>query len=137
MDFLLEALIQAIIEIVVQLLGLIAVEAALEGVAHALANRIGRLVIGTSVGLAFGVAWGTHLNGQSHWPRLLWVSLAFAVIAVVLAMGRDGAQQEEMPGWRSLLVPPWRWSRDRLIGLVLINAGIAIGIVLSFRPQGA
>jgi hypothetical protein len=133
-DFLLEWLIQAIIEIVAQILGQLAVEAAFEGIAHVLASRIGRLVIGCVAGLAFGAFWGDHLDGHAHWPRLLWVSLTLAVGAAALAIGRLDAPETVASRWRSLLVPPWRWPRDRLVGLVLINIGVAVGIAATFRP---
>jgi hypothetical protein len=135
-DFLLEWLIQAIIEIVVQILGQLAVEAAFEGIAHALASRIGRLAIGCGAGLIFGAFWGDHLNGHAHWPRLLWVSLALAVGAAALAIGRHDEPEAVHSRWRSLFVPPWRWPSDRFVGLTLINIGVAVGIVTTFRPGG-
>jgi hypothetical protein len=33
-----------------------------------------------------------------------------------------------------VLTPPWRWSRERLIGFAILNIALAAGIGITFRP---
>lgn len=134
MDFLIEAVIQ----IVVELFGEIVLEGVFHGVVAVLRRQIGRWITGGLLGLAFGVAWGRHLSGGTHYPRLLWVSLALAVLALVLALGRP---RERRPGSgdlrsgldpRWLLTPPWKWAAERLVGVAFINSGLAVGVLIAF-----
>lgn len=138
MDFLIEALIQ----IVVQILGDIVIEGVFHGVAVVLRRTLGRWITGGLLGLAFGIAWGRHLSGATHYPRLLWVSLVLALVALVLAMGRP--RPEEAPqdatasafDMRWLVTPPWRWGYERLYGFAFINAGITAGVLAAFSKGG-
>lgn len=98
-------------------------------------SRNGRLTVGALLGAAFGLAWGLYLLDAATWPRLLWVSLALAVIAGVMAVGRAGAddQASRRRGRQAgvlagVATPPWRWGGERLLGFALINVGIATGI---------
>lgn len=142
MDFVAELLIQLIVQLVVEVLWDLLLEGLFRGLAEALVRRTGRFVLGALMGFGFGSAWGHHLTGGSSWPKLLWVSLLLGGTALVLAAGRagaaaDGASAERrQPALRDLLAPPWRWSAERLVGFTIINAGIAAGIALSFRPAG-
>jgi hypothetical protein len=105
------------------------------------ASRTGRLTVSTLCGCAVGAAWGAHLRGASAWPRLLWVSLALAAVALVLAVGRQGAATERRGTARGLravsretLLPPWRWGAERLTGFALINLGISLGVFALQAP---
>ena len=135
MDFLVEVLVQLLVQLFVEVIGDLLLESAFHGVARTLASRIGRYVVGGVVGLGFGLAWGHHLTGGSHWPKLLWVSLALGAAAFVLAVTRPRASQPSPFGWRDALAPPWRWSEDRLLGFTLLNGCIALGILIAFRPS--
>jgi hypothetical protein len=100
------------------------------------------LQYGTTVALAiaFGIGWGQHLSGSPHRPKLLWVSLALGAAAALLALRRTsrrtpyGDDLRWAWSWRTVLTPPWRWPRHRLIGFALVSTWIAIGIVLGYKP---
>lgn len=137
MDFLIEGLLQ----IVVQIVGELVIEGAFQGVAAVLRRKVGRWITGSLLGLGFGVVWGRHLSGAAHYPRLLWVSLALGVVALVLALGRQSSEASNPTDNRSpldltwLVAPPWRWGSERLWAFALINSGIAMGVLAAFRPS--
>jgi hypothetical protein len=82
-----------------------------------------------------------HLSGSPHRPKLLWVSLALALAAGLLALRRAstrtpyGEDRRWVWSWRTVLAPPWRWPRHRLIGFALVSIWIAIGVVLGYQPR--
>ena len=92
------------------------------------------------IGCAVGAASGDHLREATTSPRLLWVSLVLAAVALVLAVGRQGAERQLRGTGRGLRVvrevvlPPWRWGAERLAGLALLNVGIAAGILVVKAP---
>ncbi len=88
-------------------------------------------------GLIVGLAWGWHVSGSSTWPRLLWVSLTLALAAGLLAVGRVGAPPDRASDGaarRQGLVPPWTWSAERLVGLAILDLGLAVGTAVTFEP---
>jgi len=153
MGALFELLLQLIFEVVGEFLVEFLFERGASGLAKALQRRQGRWAIGLLAGFGFGCAWGAHLTGDPHYPRLLWVSLAFGVVAAIGALRRRslaGGRRESLPqaDVDGLAVParqdvqPCRarvrialraWDRNRLVGLVCINAGLALGVVPVFR----
>jgi hypothetical protein len=133
MDFLFEFLFQVLFEIVAEVL----VELGFRGAAKAVPSRIGRAVLATSAGFAFGLWWGDRLSDTSlvHRPRLLWISLAVTVLAIVQgAAVRGGPDRDrDAPRWRQVL-DPRVWPGERLLTFALLNAGIAAGIAIGFDP---
>ena len=125
MDFILELLVQFVVQVVFEILG----EFAFEALAK---TRWGRWLSGTALGFLFGALWGDHLSGGAHWPKLLWVSAAMAVLAFTLCLGRSPSPKRDVGFWDYLLQLPWEWSFDRLLGFGLINVGLAAGILLTF-----
>lgn len=125
-------MIDLLLELVVQVVVELLLEGFFEGVGRVVERRVGRLVLSGLCGLGFGLAWGAYLDGRAAYPRLLWVSLALAAVAALLAVVHPGTAVES--GWRAVLVPPWRWSRERLVNLVVLNLALAGGIVLTFTP---
>jgi hypothetical protein len=91
MGFLLELLVQAVVYLIVELVGEGLLQAGAHGAARVLRSRTGRYVVIGLTGLGVGLTWGWYLSGSSTWPRLLWVSLVFALAAGLLAVGRVGA----------------------------------------------
>ena len=70
-------------------------------------------------------------------PRLLWVSLAVALTAALLAVSRVGAPPAsgvDDSAWRQALVPLWLWSTERLVGFMILNLGLTAKIPLTFSP---
>lgn len=135
MDFIFEALVQVLFEIVGQIL----VEAGFHATAVVLRSRIGRYVVASAAGLGGGIWWSARLSarGRVQEPRALWVSIGLMALAVLLAARqRTGSHgHEELPGLRSVIAPPWKWPVYRLVGFALLNAAIAVGIAVSFRPH--
>ena len=130
-------LLELLVYLVVEVLGDLALEGGARGTIRFLRSRTGRFVTAGLVGLGFGLAWGTALSGGATWPRLLWVSLSLGAAALLLAAGRAGAPAQHdtrSAPWRRALVPPWRWSAERLVGVAVLNGALALGIVLTFRP---
>ncbi len=135
MDFILEALVQFLFEIVGQIL----FEAGFHASAAILRSRFGRFVVAAAVGLAGGLWWGERLSsaGRVQEPRALWVSIGLSVVAAALGLRQQvtHAVTDEGPGLRSVLAPPWKWPTYRLVGFAALNAAIAVGIAVSFRPH--
>lgn len=134
----LEFVIQLLVQLVVEVIGDFLLETAFHGVANVLRSRIGRYAIAVLIGFGFGLVWGDHLSGHATWPKLLWVSLALATAALMAAVTRAanpaGASPAEGSALRQALAPPWRWHADRLVGFVVLNLAIAVGIALAFDP---
>lgn len=104
-------------------------------------SRTGRLTASALLGAGLGAAWGLHVLDAPHWPRLLWVSVAVAATAGVLAVGRAGVGDQPSARRRhaagvlaEVMSPPWRWGGERLLGFALINVGIAVGIFAAQAP---
>jgi hypothetical protein len=139
-DFVIEFVIQFIVQVLIDVLWDALLEGMLRGLAELLFRRVGRFVLSALFGFGCGWFWGHHLTGGSSWPKLLWVSLVLSGTALALAAGRAGATSERLPAggrqfpWTALLAPPWRWSAERLLAFTTINAAIATGIAVSFRP---
>ena len=130
-------LIELVLYLIVEVLGDLLLEGATHGAARVLRSQTGRFVVSGLCGLGVGLAWGLYLRGADTWPRLLWVSLVVALVALLVAAGRQGAPNEatirRSSGWRRSLLPPWLWPAERLLALAVLNGGIAVGIVLTFR----
>jgi len=137
-DILLEFVVQLLVQLVVEFIGDFLLETALHGVANVLRSRIGRYAIAALVGFGFGLAWGDHLSGHESWPKLLWVSLSVAAVALVAAILRAAHPMNSRPtegsALQQALTRPWRWPTDRLMGFVVLNLSIAGGIALAFQP---
>ena len=134
-DFIVELLVQFIVQVVVEVVGQYLLSKALDRAATVLTTRIGRYVIGAVLALGFGIGWGEHLSSRAHWPKLLWVSLGLAVVAGFLARRRRSYGEHPGLTWRTVFAPPWRWSRQRLIGFAVINLALALGIVVGYGGQ--
>lgn len=133
----LELLFQFLIEFVGEWL----LQQSFRGASRVARSRTGRLTVSALIGSAGGAAWGAHLRDGETWPRLLWVSLVLAAIALVLAVGRQGAESQPRGtgrGFRAVsrevVLPPWRWGAERLVGFALINLGISVGIFALQAP---
>lgn len=125
----------------IEIVGEWLLQTSFRGTVRVARSRTGRLTVGALTGAAFGVVWGLHLLDAPSWPRLLWVSLALAASAGVLAVGRAGARDQPSARrgrWPDVLAdvasPPWRWGAERLLGFALINVGIAAGILAVQAP---
>lgn len=137
MGFLIELLVQAVAYLVVELIGEGLLQAGAHGAVRVLRSRTGRLVVSALTGLGAGLSWGWHVSGSPTWPQLLWVSLVLALAAGMLAAGRAGAPPEPAQAlgdvvWRRALLPPWLWPAERLVGLAILNLGLAVGITMTF-----
>lgn len=135
MDFIFELLIQVAFEV----LGEFLVEIGFKGAAAVVRSRVGRAGIALVAGFGGGLWWGVRLStrGRVQEPRALWVSIALATAAALGTARRyaHGASQEDALGLRSVLTPPWRWPAYRLLGFSLLNAAIALGIIIGFHPD--
>jgi hypothetical protein len=133
-DFFFELLIQLIIEVVTA----IVFDLGLKAAATALLSRTFRWSLMVVGGLSAGVWWGLRLSaqGRDHEPNALWVSLSFALIAVLLyvRISRKTTDSDRSRESRKRFAPPWRWAPDRLIAFALLNVGVAVGIAVAFRP---
>lgn len=106
------------------------------GAVRVLSSRTGRYVAAGLTGALGGLAWTRYVSGPSPVPRLPWVSLVLALAAVLLAAGRAGAPPPAAPvggRWRRVLVPPWSWSAERLVGLAVL-LGLAAGVAAASWP---
>lgn len=130
-------LIELVVYLIVEVVGDLLLEGATHGAARVLRSRTGRFIVSGLCGLSAGLAWGWHLRGADTWPRLLWVSLVVALVALLVAAGRQGAPDEATArgrsGWRRSLLPPWLWPAERLLALAILNASLAVGIISTFR----
>lgn len=127
MDFLFEFLFQIMFEVIGEAL----LEFGFRGASRVWRSTIGRWTVSVIVGFGFGAYWGHYLSeaGTGHRPRLLWVSVALAVLAVITALvaGRRIHAEE-----RAML--PWTWPTARLIGFAALNIAIAVGIAVAYQP---
>jgi hypothetical protein len=135
MDFIFEILIQFVIEV----LGEFLVEVGFRGAAAVLRSWVGRYVITVIAGFGGGLWWGAHLTarGRTQEPRTLWVSLGLAAICAVWALLRRTQKQlpDQRTGFLSIFAPPWRWPAYRFAGFAALNAAIAGGVLVGFRPH--
>lgn len=133
MDLLLEVLLQLFVQLVVEVLYELLLRYAFEGAAALVRNRASGLVLSFVAGFAAGWLWGWHLAGNETWPKLFWVSAFLGVVAFGYAMTRPVPAGAARPA--AVLAPPWQWDARRLVGLAVLNAGIALGIALAFGPS--
>jgi hypothetical protein len=131
-DFVIELLVQAFVQVVVELLGDGLLNLGRHGARQVISSRASRYVLGTLAGLGLGAAWGAHLAGGETWPKLFWVSIALGLGAFALAIARADVVRPPSLAVRDLLSPPWKWESERLMGFALINAGLAVGIAITF-----
>ena len=129
MDFLFELLVQ----IVLEFLGDLVLEAGWEGTKGLFGTQRGRAVLSGLVGFGVGCAWGAHLTGGAHYPKLLWVSVALAVLVAVRLLGGVFPPRPRFSVRGYLLAPPWQWHVERVVGFLLLNLGLAGGILTTFR----
>ena len=134
MDLLIEVVVQLVVQVVVELLYELLLRLAWNAAAHLLRNLFTGMALSFLAGFALGWLWGVHLAGNATWPKLLWVSIGLGIAALGLGLARhDVWVGNHAPGsLRRLATPPWQWDPQRLYAFALINAGIALGIALSF-----
>lgn len=136
MDLILELVVGLIVQLVLEVVSGLLELAAVEGAARALQSRPGRWGLTALFGLAVGAIWGYSLRDQYHLPRLLWVALAFAVLAVLVRLFADRDRVvPTLSGWRQLVTVPWRWTNERLTGLVFLNVALAGGVLLGYQAH--
>jgi hypothetical protein len=128
-DFVFELVVQVVLELFGELL----LEVGAHGAAGTVRNRVARRAAAATLGALGGVLWGLHLSGGASWPRLLWVALALAAAALVLRTGRPPSPTEGEARRRDLLSLPWHWPAARLSDFVVLNVGIAAGVVVGYR----
>lgn len=128
MDFVVEFIFQILFEFVSEVL----FEVGFKRTAAVMRSRIGRYTVSALIGFGGGVWWGSHLSDLGHRPRLFWVSIAIAAIALAAAAYRRA--NPVMPRGRDLFAPPWRWPSWRLVGLAVFNVAIAAGIATGWTP---
>lgn len=130
-EFIFEFLFQFLFEVVGEFL----IDAGYHGTARVLRSRVGRFAIASAAGLGAGLWWGVRLTerGRVQEPRALWISLGLAAVTGLGALWRwkRGARA----GNQSVVSPPWRWPAERLVGFAVLNAAVALGIVIGFTPQ--
>jgi hypothetical protein len=136
MDFLFEFLFQIIFEVIGEAL----LEYGFSGASRVVRSRIGRWTVSVIVGFGFGAYWGHYLSeaGVGHRPRLLWVSVALAVFAVICALARslqvtDSVARRHIRAEERALLP-WQWPAVRLVGFAAMNIAIAVGIAVAYQP---
>jgi hypothetical protein len=135
MDFLFEFLFQILFEIVGEAL----IEWGFRGAASVLRSRIGRYSISIIAGFGFGAWWGSYLSdsGIGHQPRLLWISIAAGIAALIAAFIRAeramSVREVRLSAVRAAIAP-WDWPTHRLVAFGLMNLAIAAGIVVGFSP---
>ncbi len=133
MDFVIELLVQLIVQIVVEFLFDVVLRGAFVGLKRKLTTASGRRVFTAVVAAGFGVAWGAHLAAHPHLPRLVWVSLVLAAVAIALTARRHRPGEPVRDGfWRRSLTWPWRWPTARLVDFALLNAALAAGTTVGY-----
>jgi hypothetical protein len=135
-DFLLEIVFQVLFEVVAQAL----LDLGFRGASGVLRSRVGRSVVAAGAGFGFGLWWGGRLSDAAlvHRPRLLWVSVGVAVLALARAASthRDANHNVASRGPRDL-IDPTRWPGHRLVAFAVLNLAIAAGIEIGFVPSHA
>jgi hypothetical protein len=135
-DFLLEIVFQFLFEIVAQAV----LELGFRGAFRALRSGVGRSVVAAGAGFGFGLWWGGRLSDAAfvHRPRLLWVSVGLAVLALARAaiIHQNANHDAESRRPRDLL-DPTRWPVHRLVTFAVLNLAIAAGIEIGFVPSHA
>jgi hypothetical protein len=137
MDFLVEALVQLVVQFVIEVVFESLLEGAFRGLARALTARAGQRLLTVAAGLGFGIAWGWHLADQPHPPKLMWVSIALAAAATVLALDSRTSPRATEPKatagfWQRALLPPWRWPAARWLDFAMLNVTIAAGTAVGY-----
>ena len=137
MDLLIEFVVQLVIQFVVEVIFESLLEGAFDGLARAMRTRSGQRSLTAAIGLVFGIAWGWHLASQPHPPKLLWVSLALALGAIVLMRwNRDSSRRAVLTSrdgfWGRALSPPWNWPSSRWVDFGVLNVAIAAGIIFGY-----
>lgn len=132
---------ELIFELIAEFIGQLVFEAVVElggrGLARVLDTRIGRAVVPAAVmaaiGFAGGYAWGRHVAdiGQAGVPRTIWVSLALAILAALLAL-----RTRRNPDWETRVEPlpvALRPTAERFALLAFLNITIALGVAAGFN----
>jgi hypothetical protein len=106
-------------------------------VGRAARAEIARYLLTSLVGAACGFGWGWHLAGQPHPPKLLWVSIALGIGALLrsrrIAKADDGSVSfPAVTPWREALASPRRWPAERWRDFAVLNAAIAAGVLGGF-----
>jgi hypothetical protein len=129
-DFLFEFVFQILFEF----LGEFLIEFGFKGAAAVLRSRIGRYATSAIAGFAFGVVWGAHVAeiGTPHRPRLFWVSVTLALLALL-----GGAYRRRRPVDAitvTALAWPWTWPAARWAGFAVLNGAVAAGVATGWHP---
>lgn len=134
MDFIFELLVQ----LVVQVFGELILEGLFEflfrrhqgAVEHA--RRVTLVVLTVTVGFIAGAGWSAIVQSHGHGgvPKLLWVSLALALIAPLLVFLRSTDGRFDRTTLNPLSLLPWQWTGVRLANFSLLNVSVAVGIFL-------
>lgn len=145
-----EILFELIFEFVFQIVGEVLAEAGFRGAARLLSNRWVRMALGLVLavggGYLFGHWWGVRASepGDTDVPTSFWVStglaLAFGVLALRRLLDSEPPIGRPVDSWRSRLIDalqPWAWSSVRLLGFMLLNASLAVGIAMGYTPHPA
>ena len=134
-----EFLFELVFQFLFEFLADVVFEAGFKTTARVLRSRVGRYTAGAAVGLLAGAAWGAYLEsaGTAHRPRLMWVSLAVAGVALVAAAAKSSEiapRSEKRRGPWTDAFAPWRWPPYRLVGFAVMNIALAAGIALAWDP---
>jgi hypothetical protein len=130
--------VEIIFELVFQFVFEIVIEGLLElgwhGTAKVLRSRPGRYTASASVGFIGGVLWGAHVAelGQPDRPRLFWVSIVIAIVALLAAAYRRSRPADAI-STRSFALP-WTWPAWRLVGFAVLSGAVAAGIATGWQP---
>jgi hypothetical protein len=132
-----ELIFEVLAELIVQIVFEVIIELGGRAVGRVLETKIGRVVASATVmatiGFGGGYAWGRHVAdiGRQGVPRAIWVSLALAILAAVLAL-RARANVDSEPRFESLpsrLQP----TAERFALLSFLNVTLAIGVAVGFN----
>ena len=127
---------EIIVEFIVQVVGELLVELFGRAFGRILETRIGRWIMSAAVmaaiGYGGGYAWGRHVADIGEGvPRTIWVSLALAVLASVLALKARSDPDAET---RFASLPATlRPTAQRLALLSFRNVTLAIGVTAGYN----
>jgi hypothetical protein len=129
-DFHFELVFQILYEFLVDFL----IENEFKGAAVVLRSRIGRYATSAITGFVFGVIWGAHVAeiGTPHRPRLFWVSVTLAVLALLGAGYRRRRAVDAIAV--NALAWPWTWPASRWAGFAVLNGAVAAGVATGWHP---